>query len=499
MRQQEAATYRGYRTAGVRLKEELVPNLAVSESTDATLYAIHRFDKAHVVMLVEEAIIARDDGVAILEVLRRMDNGDAVGERLAAGGGEHSGEQILIRQLGERVGGQIHLGRSSGDLVAVSRRIFWRDRLLDVIDGINSLRQVLIETAERHMEIVMPGYTHGLSAQPTTYAHQLLAWELALARDVERARGAYERVNLSPAGAAILTGSSFPLNRQRTAELLGFTRPLLNTFDAILQHDDELEMTSVLAIHCHNMARFADDIMFWSASEVGMISIPDRFCGTSSIMMQKKNPYATEHIKGAAGAAVGAVVAAFTVEKGPTGTPIVDREYAEIALERQFNYVLRDLDWMCEMVPEIVANAEVMYEGAGAFWAQATDVAAALVKERGYNWRTAHQIVGILVRYTEERELRPRDVTTELLDEAAVEYMDEPVRLSDAALAEALDPTKFVLARTLYGGPAPEAVRERLPDYRAGLDEDRQWRDGVRLQQRVSESKLDAAVDELIG
>jgi argininosuccinate lyase len=499
MRKQRASEYRGYRTAGIRLTEEILPSLLASETPSDTLRVVHQFDKAHAVMLTEEGIIPRSDGIRILAALRELEDGDVVARRLEAGGGEHSGEQVAIRKLGEEVGGRLHLGRSSGDIVIVSSRMFWRDRLLRMIARINEFRDALLETGERNLETVMPGYTHGLSAQPTTYGHQLLAWELALARDVERARGAYQRVNVSPAGAAILTGSSFPMNRHRTSELLGFDRPGMNTFDCILQHDDELEVASVLAIHSHNMARAADDLMFWSASEMGMIDVPDRFCGTSSIMMQKKNPYTPENLKGSYADAVGGLVTAFLVEKGPTGMPIVEREYAAGAIERQFTFIIRNLDWMIEMVPEIKPKVDVMLERAGAYWAQGTDLAAALVNERDMNWRSAHQIVGICVRYTEERGLSPHDVTPELLDEAAVEYMGEPVNLGEDVLRAALDPREFVAGRLLYGGPAPAAVRERLPDHRAQVESDRRWvaEQTERLQQ--AEQSLERAIDDLVA
>lgn len=499
VRKQKSRDYRGYRRAGIRLTEELLPDLAGTEASTMTLYAVHRFDKAHLVMMAEEELIPRPDAVAMLRVLRELEDGDIVTTRLEAGGGTHSGEQILIRRLGEEVGGKIHLGRSSGDLVAVSSRMYWRDQLLEMVAGIDALRAALVDLAEHHLETVMPAYTHLQPAQPTTYGHHLLAWCLALSRDVERARAAYSRVNVSPAGAAILSGSSFTLNRSRTAELLGFDRPSANTIDPILQHDDALEIASVLAIHTHTMARIADDLIFWSAPEVGMVSVPDRFCGTSSIMMQKKNPYAPEHIKGTYGDAVGGLVTGFLVEKGSTGAPILDRTYSEAAIQRQFPHAVRNLGWMVELVPQLVVRKDVMLQRAGAFWAQGTDVAGALVRELGMNWRSAHQIVGILVRYTEERGLSPQEVTPELLNEAAVEYMGTPVELSEPALREALDCMNFVRTRTLYGGPAPETVREQLPEYRESLRDDDEWLAERRQSQRNAEQALESAIDGLIA
>jgi argininosuccinate lyase len=481
--------------------EEVAPGVE-SHRTDRVarnLYAIHRFDKAHLVMLIEQDLITRNDGLAMLRGLRQMEEEGVAEARTTSGGGMHSGEYYLIRQLGEEIGGRLHLARSSGDLSKVGSRIFWRDQLLSLIDRMNAFREILISIAENHLETVMSGYTHGQSAQPTTYGHELLALQLSIGRDVQRARGAFERVNVSPAGAVIMTGSNFLLDRHRTSDLLGFDRPAENTFDAIQNHDDGLEIASVLAIHGHNMARFSEDLMLWSTDEFGIIDVPDRFCGTSSIMMQKKNPAATQEIKGAGADAVGGLMTAFMVEKGPSGMAVLDRRYANVAIQRGFDNAHRDLDWMIQIVPALIIKQDLMRERAGAFWAQACDVAGALVRELGMNWRSAHQIVGILVRYTIERGLTPQQVTPELVDEASIEYFGEPVGLSSDSLNAALDPVNFVLTRTLYGGPAPDEVRQRLPEYLNALRSDQAWVADRQSAQKESEQRLEQAIDELLA
>jgi len=501
MRKQRQEEYAGFRMPGIRLSEKITPNVEehASEKYTAKLYAIHRFDKAHLVMLIEEELIPREDGIAMLKALREMESEGVEKVRLEVQGGSHSGEQYLIRKLSEEVGGRIHLGRSSGDFSAVSNNIYWRDQLLDLIDRINQYRAVLIETGMQHLETVMLGYTHGQAAQPTTYGHQLLAWSLNLGRDVARMRAIFERVNMSPAGAGILTGTNFPLNRHRTSDLLGFDGPAINTFDTILQRDLEIEVASVIAIHGYAMGRQADDIMMWSTSEFGIIDVPDRFCGTSSIMMQKKNPQATQDIKGSAADAVGGLMTTFMVEKGPTGMPMLDRRYAGMAITRGFDHAGRNLKWMIEMVPALEVKKDLMRERAGAFWAQATDIAGALVSEKGMPWRTAHQIVGILIRYSDERGFAPKDTTVELLDEAAIEYMGEPVNLSAEALEAALDPEHFIRSRTLFGGPGPDEVRRRLPEYEAGLQSDIDWLTRVREAQQASSDSLESAIDALVN
>jgi argininosuccinate lyase len=450
-------------------------------------------------MLAEEELIPRRDAVAMLRAIRDME-GDGVDQvRLEVGGGMHSAEQYLIRRLGEEVGGRIHLARSSGDLGAVARRVRQRDHLIELMNDINALRETILQVAERNFDAVMPGYTHGQHAQPLTLGHQLLAWASLLERDFQRTDTAYDRVNQSPAGAAIMTGSSFPIDRHRTAELLGFDGVIRNTFDAILSQDTTLDAFFAVASVNLNLSKWASDLNFWYTAEARYIDIPDRFCGTSSIMMQKKNPYVLEYTRGAVAESMGGIVTAFAALKAATGEPMQDRRYMFEALFRSFDLAVRGLRWLGQLLPAMEVNKERMRESVASHWAQATDVAAALVKEKGLPWRTAHQIVGILVRLTHERGIRPQDVSVELLDEAAITYMGEPLGLDAASLARALDPVEFVNARTLYGGPAPEECLRRLPEYRAQLAEDFSALQARQRRLSQASDKLEQAIDKLLA
>jgi argininosuccinate lyase len=501
MPKQKSEEYRGFRTAGIRLTEDLLPTI-VSHRTDkvlAALYAVHAFDKAHLVMLTEEGLIPRHDGVAMLRALRDMEREGIEQTRLKHGGGIHSAENYLIHRLGEEVGGRIHLGRSSGDLNQTYQHMGQRDRLLEVMHEVNGLRAVLLPTAEAHLDSVMPGHTHGQHGQPISLGFYLAMWAAVLERNFERLLQAYRRVNVSPTGAAIMTGSNFPLNRRRTSDLLGFDRPASNALDVIHSHDRLLESFCVLALLNADLGRWAEDLVAWSTSEFAMADFPDRFCGTSSIMMQKKNPYAFEFTKGQGANAVGEMVKAFMVEKSPTAWAIQERTYSVEGLWRVFADTVRDLRWFREILPEIRWNTGLMRERAGRYWAQATDVAGALVAEKGLPWRTAHQIVGILVRFSYERGLTPAQTTPALLDEAAIEYMGTPVGLSAESLKRSLDPANFVASRTLVGGTAPEEVRRQLAECRASLTRDETEATAARQKIQEAAQKLEAAIDALVS
>ena len=503
MLKQKSSEYRGFRNPGIRMKEEMNPQLAklYGSRVPVLLPAIHAFDKAHIVMLVERKLLRQETGAALLQGLRKLEGEGVVEARMRAGGGLHSGEQYLIRLLGEEVGGRMHLARSSGDLSSVSMNITQRQKLLEVMRAVNRLRRVLIGLAREHTGTIVPGYSFGQQAQPMTLAHLWLSWTATLARDFERLHGAYGRVNVSPAGAAIMVGSEFQIDRRRTAELLGFDAVHENCADAILEltNDDSLEVPAVVSILYHSLAKWADDLIQWSTTEYGFLDIPDAYCNTSSIMMQKKNVIGPAEVKGASAEALGGYVVAYHGLKGTTGMPVNERYAACEIMWKVADSAVRDLGWYCELLPVLVINKARMREQSWVNWATVTDLAGALVAKRDLPWRTAHQIVGILVRLCEERKLGPADVTPALLDEAAMLYHELPAGLDQASITESLDPERFIAVRTLQGGPAKaESLRQ------AQLFEDTTRADeiivsGIDAHLAGAARKLEAAVDAMIA
>src|SRR5688572_4133397 len=503
MLKQKSSEYRGYRNPGIRLSEEMLPQLKqlYGAHTHEMLPAVHAFDKAHTVMLVEEGLLESAAGAAVLRALRKLESEDSVKVRAQVGGGLHSGEHYVIRQLGEEIGGQFHLARSSGDLSSVAINVLQRERLLKVMRAVNQLRRTLIELARNHTGTILPGYSFGQHAQPMTLGHLWLSWAATLARDFGRLHGAYARVNVSPAGAAIMVGSNFLVNRERTAELLGFDAVHENCADAILElnADDSLEVPAVVAVLYHSLAKWADDLVQWSTSEYNFVDIPDRYCNTSSIMMQKKNVIGPGEMKGAASEALGCFVVSYHALKGPTGLPVTERYYALEMLWKVCDSAVRDLGWFCDLLPVLKINKERMREQSWRHWGTATDLAGALVSEQKLPWRTAHQIVGILVRLCEERGLGPADVTPALLDEAAVAYHEKPAGLDQKAISDALDPERFIASRATRGGPAKaESLRQaKLFEDGTAADE----RIVADIDSRLAEAarKLEAAVDTVIA
>jgi argininosuccinate lyase len=492
-----------FRRSGSRLREALDPDLKREfypgpwEHMRHELPAIHAFDKAHCLMLVEERIIAGEIGRSLLRGLREMEQAGVLKARRSVGASHHSGELWLTQRLGEAVAGWLHVGRSSGDLGAVASSVTARGKVLDVWERVLSLRAALLERAGEHTETLMPGYSGAQHAQPITFGFYLHSWEEALRRDTERLDQAYRRLNRSPAGAAIMTGSDFPLNRHRVAELLGYDELRTNCHDAIFHWDSLVETASALTLLMANVSRIADDFHLWATHEFAMADLPDRYCITSSIMPQKKNPWSTVFIRGQAARVVGRLTTIFSLTRTRQDEfdphVLVPWELWEIA-----DATLPALDFATGTLNALQVDRRRMEEQAGAHWATATDLAATLVRTGGMPWRTAHQITAVIVRMAHERGVRPNELTSTLIAEAASTYPGVTIGLDAETLRKALDPREFIARRRTIGGPASETFRPQLAAAQRALLGDRTARsDAVRRLEEAAhrlEDGIDAAL-----
>jgi argininosuccinate lyase len=321
----------------------------------------------------------------------------------------------------------------------------------------------------------------------------------ALGRDLERGRDGLGRIDRCPAGAAIMAGTSVDIDRARLAELLGFPGLAENTFDAVLAQDALLETMWVLAITSADVARLAEDLMILSSTEIAIASVPDRYSGTSSIAVHKRNPYAPQLMKGAGAEAIGSLMTAFMIEKGPTGMPMQDRAYALRAVWAGFDDLERGLRWAGDIVAHLGVDTAQAERLADRYWATSTDVATMLVDRVGLPWRTAHQIVGAFVRDLQRRGVEPAQATVADLQQAATDVAGESVPITQADIDDALRARSFVARRTLVGGPAPSEVARQIDDRLRRIDEDASWLASVEGRIRAADTRLDEAVDGWIG
>jgi argininosuccinate lyase len=458
---------------------EFMSSLAADERIFAADLAV---DRAHVVMLEERGIVESD---VAADVLAALDDVEAAGHgALPDGEDVHEAiETAVIERVGPD-GGKMHTARSRNDEVAACIRYRLREDLLDAVDATLALREALVETAEEHVETVMPGYTHLQPAQPTTVAHYLLSYEAAVARDTARLLDAYDRTNESPLGAAAFAGTPFDVDRERTAELLGFDGVLGNSMDASSARDFLAESLSALSIHAVTLSGLAEDLVIFANK--GYVGLSDDYSSTSSIMPQKVNPDTLELVRATAGDAVSGLTGLLTTLKG------LPRAYNR-DLQRATPHAWRavdDVSAAAEVAAGAVATAEwpaaVLAEAAAEGFSTATGVADALAMA-GLPFRTAHEVVAEAAARAdgETPDIATLDAVAEdVLDGSLFEYV------SREHVERALDPAYSVASRDSAGGPAPDAVATQLDDAAARLHADTEAR-------ATRTAALESAADEL--
>ena len=306
-------------------------------------------------------------------------------------------ESRLIEICGES-GKKIHTGRSRNDQVATDIRLYLRDQVLLINNELERLLTALLDLAEQEKETIMPGFTHLQAAQPVSFGHHLLAYFEMFKRDRERLYDGFKRINTMPLGSAALAGTSYPINRDRTAELLGFERISLNSIDAVSDRDFAIEFVSSASLIMMHLSRFSEEIILWSSSQFDFISLPDSFSTGSSIMPQKKNPDVPELVRGKTGRVTGNLISLLTLMKSQPLAYNKDNQEDKEPLFDSVDTIFNCLHVFADMVPMIKSNKDNMYQSALKGFTTATDLADYLVK-KGLACRDAHDIVGKAVSY----------------------------------------------------------------------------------------------------
>ncbi len=428
---------------------EFLSSLAADERIFEADLAV---DRAHVVMLAEQEIISEEDATAILAALEDVET--AGHNSLPDGEDVHEAiETAVIERVGQD-GGRMHTARSRNDEIATCLRYRLREDLLALIESVIAGRKQLLELAGEHDETVMPGYTHLQPAQPTTVGHWLSSYESALARDTERLLDAYERLNRSPLGGAAFGGTPFDIDRERTAELLGFDGLVENSMDAASGRDFLIETTAAVAGLATTLSGLAEDMIVFANK--GLVDLADEYSSTSSIMPQKKNPDTLELVRGRAGDATAGLNGLLTTLKGLPRAYNRDLQRATHHAWDAIDSIADATDVAIGAVSTATWDETALESAAGAGFATATGVAD-LLAQSGVPFRTAHEIVAS----AGERATEP-DIET--LRTVIEEHLDEPLETvcDIEALERALDPTASVTMRDSRGGPAPAALADQI-------------------------------------
>ncbi|MFT7687401.1 MAG: argininosuccinate lyase, partial [Candidatus Azotimanducaceae bacterium] len=312
-------------------------------------------------------------------------------------------EKALTNKIGD-VGKTLHTGRSRNDQVATDIRLYLRDKIDVIAELLIRLQGGLCNLAEQEAETILPGMTHLQVAQPITFGHHMMAWQAMLERDLERLIDCRSRVNVMPLGSAALAGTTFPIDRQLTAKLLGFDRISENSLDAVSDRDFAIEFTSFASILMMHLSRWSEEMILWSSSQFEFIELPDRFCTGSSIMPQKKNPDVPELVRGKSARVFGSLQTLLTLMKGQPLAYNKDNQEDKEPLFDVVKTVIDSLTAFGDMIPAIITKPENMRSATMKGYATATDLADYLVK-KGMPFRDAHDVVGKLVAEGIKREL----------------------------------------------------------------------------------------------
>ncbi|QDR79790.1 argininosuccinate lyase [Sporomusa termitida] len=492
-----------------RIKEQPAPEIieylfkpGISNDMERSYATILAVNAAHVIMLMEEKIITRDVCQKILAVTKAM---------ALAGKPEFeinynledlyfNMEAYLIKAVGLEVGGQQHTGRSRNDMIATIIRMDSRDYFLKICSMVNGLRAALLAFAQEHASVVMSGYTHLQPSEPITMGHYFAAILYALDRDYQRIINAYGRLNICPLGSGAMASTSFKINRETTAQLLGFDDYMGNSLDGVASRDYVLEIEAAFGIMMNNLSRMAHDLYLWSTPEYGYIEVGGSVAACSSIMPQKKNPMTLEHIKAKAAHVEAFFVSAFSALKN---TPFTHARDISCEAVSYYYPALKEVEAAVQLatvtIKTIKVNQEIMLERAKNNFCTVTELANYLVRYEGISFRAAHEVVAEIVAYMLEHKKSSEDISPEILAEIALNSLGLRTTLTKEQIANALNPVLNARAKDVAGGPAPREVEKQLVKLSALLARDQKELAAQTERVALAKIALQAKVDDIAG
>jgi argininosuccinate lyase len=451
----------------------LAPNFEYAQKhfLDA-LIAIHY---AHTRMLARQGILTTEESGQLLAALDGLDRASIAAEPF---NGEcedlfYLVEARIEQAAGPDVAGKMHTARSRNDIAITLFRMTARREVLLTAQAVAELRSVLLELAGRHIETVMPAHTHTQPAQPTTLAHYLLAAAEFLARDAARLEAAYSRVNLCPLGAAAITTTGFPIDRHETARLLGFDGLAENSYGAIASIDYITESAAAVAVAMVNLGKLVQDLLLWCTREFGFLRLGDAFVQSSSIMPQKRNPVALEHVRILASRALGEAQAVLTCAHN---TPFGDVNDSEDGLQPLVATMFADARRSLSLLAGAMRSAEVdvaeLARRAAGDFLTVTELADTLVRREAMSFREAHDLVAEAVKLCAGRD-DPASIAS------ALAGLYPGLSLSREEIERALDPHNFVTIRNIVGGPAPKQTSAALESAHTEQQRIESWLSGA--------------------
>ena len=443
--------------------DAFVEAFTASVDFDRRLYAYDiQGSIAHATMLARQGILTeaeRDAIVAGLERVRARIEGGDFAWSIPLEDVHMNVESALTADIGE-AGKKLHTGRSRNDQVATDVRLWLRAEIDVLGPAIARLQAALLDLAEREVETIMPGFTHLQVAQPISFGHHMLAWFEMLERDRERLADCRRRLNVMPLGAAALAGTTYPIDRHLTAELLGFDRPAENSLDAVSDRDFAIEFTAAASILMMHLSRFSEELILWSSAQFGFVDLSDSFCTGSSIMPQKKNPDVPELVRGKTGRIFGHLMALLTLMKGQPLAYNKDNQEDKEPLFDTVDNLKGCLKVFADMMARLTCNRERMRAAARQGFATATDLADYLVK-KGLPFRDAHETVAHAVKAAISHQVD--------LSELPLAVLKEFNPSIEKDVFDVLSLRGSLNARDVLGGTAPKQVRAQIARHQTRL------------------------------
>ncbi|MFJ7637954.1 argininosuccinate lyase [Peribacillus sp. NPDC097206] len=450
------------------VEELLMP--VFNDQRDFLFHVMFDIHRAHVIMLAEQAIIPDGEAKVMLEGINKVAQTD-VGMLLY----EPQFEDLFFMmeaKIGEEIGaelaGKIHIARSRNDMGVAMYRLVLRNHFIQLLGSAYSLSEAILAQAEKHNATYITGYTHTQPAQPTTLGHYFLAIYDVLQRDIRRLWSAYENVNQSPLGAAALTTTGFPINRDRTCDLLGFDRIVENSYDAIGGADYLLETATALMTCMVDTGRWIQDFLQHVTREFGTFYVADPYVQVSSIMPQKRNPVSIEHSRSIASSAYGDALAAMNmIHNTPFGDIVDTEDDLQPHLYRSFTNANRVFKLMYAVITTLKVNDEYTKKMAAKSSITITELADTLSREYGVSFRKAHSIASHIAKVTIAEQKELYDWKVDEINQIIKEFVG--VRLTDAEWKKIISPEYFVEIRNIQGGPSPSEVKRMINERKISL------------------------------
>jgi argininosuccinate lyase len=410
---------------------------------------------AHANMLVQAGILNKTELNDILDGLAQVEKEIDAGNFNWSIQQEdiHMNIEARLTDLIGITGKKLHTGRSRNDQVATDIRLYLRDEIDDILPAMKQLQAGIISLAEKEYDTIMPGFTHLQTAQPVTFGHHMMAWYEMITRDIERLVDCRKRVNVMPLGSAALAGTTYPINRQITADLLNFERISENSLDGVSDRDFAIEFNAFASIFMMHLSRFSEELVLWSSAQFKFIDLPDRFCTGSSIMPQKKNPDVPELVRGKTGRVYGHLMSLLTLMKSQPLAYNKDNQEDKEPLFDTVDTVKGSLRAFADMIPAIIVNKANTYAAAKSGFSTATDLADYLVN-KGLAFRDAHEVVGLAVAHGVKTEQDLSEMSLETLQTFSQDISND--------VYDVLTLEGSVAARNHLGGTAPNQVKQAI-------------------------------------